>query len=512
MCVAHFGKQAWATPIIATNLACFFVGTAHASTSDMHSRSLSFLHVALGFSLALAGCGGGGGGTIGEGGGGGGDPGSGGGSVTTGTAGAPGSGGSGGSGTGGGEPVECTDPLPGCVLKSDKLRELNPAVSDADREALRAGNVAFALDLHRAVTSTSTNVITSPYSVTSALGMTFAGAREATETAMASTLHFTLPQDKLHPALNAVDLALASRAETGTTEGGKGFRLRTANSLWVKPNYLVEPTFLDVMAESYGASARLVDFNKKEEAVEIINSWVENKTDGLIKDLLAPGMISPDTVLTLVNAISFKAAWASPFDKEATKPGTFHRADGTQAEVAMMHRFKGAMHVATDELEAVAIGYDRVPLSMLVVLPKAGEIDTFEQALDAAKLDSIVKSMDWRDVELTVPKFRFEFGAALRPVLEKLGMSVAFDLAKADFTGINSNDRPYIQDVIHKAFIGIDEAGTEAAAATAVTLGASGSGVEPEKVTMTVDRPFLFFVIDEPTGTILFSGRVNDPK
>ncbi len=418
-----------------------------------------------------------------------------------------------GGGAGGGGPngaqSDCFEAKPGCVLPSETTRIKDPKVSAEDQASLSQNNASFALDLGRALHDSTGNVLYSPYSISTALAMTYAGARTTTEEAIATTMHFELPQERLHPAFNYVDLELQSRAQSSSDTKGGGFRLHTANALWSQIGLSVEQPFLDVLSANYGAHVRLADFLKPKEAEGLINTWVSNQTEGKIPTLLSDN-VTPETLLVLVNAIFFDAAWRTPFEEEATKPGPFKRGDGTSVTADMMRGVQETRYGAGDGWEAVEIPYAGTPVSMFLVMPAEGTADTFEQSLDGAALQGITAAMTQHSVDVTMPKFSFASSASLSEALQGLGMGVAFGDA-ADFSGMLKGGGIRIQDVIHKAVIDVNEAGTEAAAATAVIIATTGGGSFGDPAAIVLDRPFFFFITDVPTGAILFAGRVNDP-
>ena len=398
---------------------------------------------------------------------------------------------------------------PGEIVRSEKQRVTSPDVEEADLAELVVGNSAFAFDLYQAIREGNGNLFYSPYSISLALAMTYAGARGETEQQMANTLHFTLPQDRLHPAFNALDLELASRGEGAEGQDG-GFRLNIVNSIWGQTGYSFLPQFLDVLAESYGAALRLLDFVKApEESRGIINDWVSDETEGTIEDLLPPDSITSDTVLVLTNAIYFNAAWSHPFDEELTRDGTFNLLDGGQVTVSMMEQTEFFGYAQGEGYQAVELPYDGEDLSMVILLPAAGRFEGFASALDAQRVASILKDTNPQEVHLTMPKFTYESGFRLKETLAAMGMPDAFLYGVADFSGMDGTRILFIDDVIHKAFVSVDEAGTEAAAATAVVV-ARAAPTPPKEV--TIDRPFVFMIRDIETGAILFVGRVVNPS
>ena len=403
---------------------------------------------------------------------------------------------------------ECHDgEKAGCVVVSDQQRIQNPDVPQSDLDALVQGNNTFALDLYQQIKGEEGNLFYSPYSISLALAMTWAGARGQTEAEMAATLDFTLSQGALHPAFNALDQALASRGQNAQASDGQGFRLRIANALWGQTGLPFETPFLDTLALNYGAGMRVVDFeNDAPQAIDLINGWVDAQTEGKIKKLVGPDNIDSSTRFVLTNAIYFNAAWASPFETKNTADADFTKADGSTVTVSMMHQSQETGYVAGDGFQAVRLPYDGQELSMIAILPDPGTLADFEASLDAAKLEEIAGSLTQHDVEMSVPKFEFSGDFSLADTLSKMGMAGAFGPG-ADFSGITKADQLVLMDVLHKSYIKVNEAGTEAAAATAVVGGTTSI---PEPASITLDHPFLF-VIRDKTGTLLFVGRVANP-
>ncbi len=396
------------------------------------------------------------------------------------------------------------------VAQSDKPRVQSPSVASSDLAELVAGNSAFAFDLYQAIRKQSGNLFYSPYSISAALAMTYAGARGTTEHQMADVLHFALPQDRLHPAFNALDQALASRGAGAKSKDGKPFRLRIANSLWGQAGYKFLPAFLDTLAENYGAGLRLVDFQKVPEAArKTINDWVSDQTEGKIRDLIPQGAIDRLTRLVLANAIYFNAAWMYPFEKEATQDGPFYLLDGSQVTVPMMRQSKHFRYFAGDGVQAVELPYDGGEVSMVLIVPDRGQFPAFEETLTAETVADILANMESANIDLTMPKFQYDATLSLADTLKAMGMPDAFS-TNADFSGMDGTRNLAITDVFHKAFVAVDEAGTEAAAATAVVIGLTAMPVLP--IDLTVDRPFVFLIRDMQTGAILFVGRVLNPK
>lgn len=405
-----------------------------------------------------------------------------------------------------------TSKTDGAVAQSSTTRDTTPAVAPADAASLRDGNTAFAVDLYQTLRNDpeakGKNLFFSPHSISMALAMTYAGARGNTEKEMASAMHYDLPQDRLHPALDALDLALESRGAGEKAADGKGFRLHVTNSLWGAPQISFLSPFLDTLATSYGAGIRLTDFAKDPEAARTaINGWVDAQTEDRIKELLPSGTVTTATRFVLVNAIYFNAAWQTPFEASSTKAGTFHGAGG-DVTGDMMRTGGSFPYAAGDGYQAIALPYAGGELSFVAVLPS--DMSAFEPTFDAKQATYIASSLaSVPAVDLTLPKFKIEGKSfSLRAALRSLGMKDAFDDSAADFSAITTTDKLSISDVIHQAFVSVDEKGTEAAAATAV-IGV-GSSAAPEKVVqLAFDKPFVFFVRDNATGAVLFMGRVE---
>ncbi|MGD9317271.1 MAG: serpin family protein [Anaerolineae bacterium] len=384
-----------------------------------------------------------------------------------------------------------------------------PAASATDLAKLVEGNTAFALEFYQVLrTERDGNFLYSPYSISLALAMAYAGARGETEQQMAGTLHFGLPQERLHPAFNALAPELGRRGEGEGSTDGQSFRLNIANALWGQEDYRFRPEYLDLLAANYGAETKRVDFREEEARAEI-NDWVGQQTEGRIGELVPPDLLDASTRLVLTNAVYFNAAWARQFDRRRSQQGAFHLPDGTSVTAPMMHQGESFAYTEGPDYQAVQLPYEGHEIAMVILLPAQGQFEAFERSLDAERLEAMLDRLAERQVVLTVPRFEFESGFDLEAVLTAMGMPLAFT-HEADFSGMNHEGELFIGDVIHGATISIDEAGTEAAAATAVEVAATGERLDA--TTVTVDRPFLFLIRDLQTGTILFLGRVVDPR
>lgn len=403
----------------------------------------------------------------------------------------------------------CSQAVSGQVIQSDKPRNTSPTLDETDLANLVADNNAFAFNLYQTLRQTGDNLFYSPYSISEALAMTYAGARGETEKDMAEALTFTLSQDSLHPAFNSLDLQLKQRGQGAKGKDGEGFQLHVVNAIWGQKDYKFSAPFLDILAQNYGAGLRILDFiNETEQSRVTINKWVSDQSEERIKDLVPQGAINELTRLVLTNAIYFNAAWQSPFDESSTLDGLFHLLSDSDITVPMMKQTESFCYTEGDDYQAVELPYDGRELSMVILLPKAGQFDSFEKKLDAGFVGAIIDKLAMCEVALSMPKFEYDSSFGLKEALSTLGMGVAFT-TNADFSGMNGNRDLFIQDVLHKAFVSVDEAGTEAAAATAVIVGLTS--MPAQTVEVNIDRPFIFLIRDVPTGSIIFIGRVLNP-
>jgi serpin B len=287
--------------------------------------------------------------------------------------------------------------------------------------------------------------------------------------------------------------------------------LHVANALWGQVGFTFLPDFLDTLALNYGAGMQLLDFTKDpESARNTINQWVSKETEKKINDIIPPGAIDTLTRLVLSNAIYFKAYWQSEFSKDATQNDAFHLLEGGTITVPMMKQKSSFRNAAIEGLQAVELPYAGGQLSMLVLLPEDGKFNEVSGKLDLSTLDGLINSLEYKEVNLTLPKFTFEYNLGLNGYLKQLGMTEAFDPTLADFSGMDGAKDLYISDVLHRAFVAVDEAGTEAAAATVVIMDVTSMPVE-QPIEFKADRPFIFAIRDNATGTLLFLGRLMNP-
>ena len=388
---------------------------------------------------------------------------------------------------------------------SDRPRR--PAGSAAGNAvpALVAGNTEFALDLYSALFEDDENLIFSPHSLSVVLAMTYAGARGETEQQMARALHLGLPQAQLHAAFNALDQTLSGRDQGVSPE----LQLRFVQALWGQEGETFLEPFLDTLAEYYGAGMQLVDFQRAEEARRMINEWASAQTENQIGELLPPGALDSATALVLANAATFQAAWEKPFPEDATREAAFTLLQGGRVLVPMMEQVAEWGYAELPGVQAVELPYAGGELSMVVLLPNEGNFEPFARSLDAGQLQTILGALAPTNVRLALPRFRTDAGYELRDALTGLGMADAFG-EEADFSGIDGTQELFIEQVYHQAFIEVDEAGSEAAAAAAVAIARKGAPQAEREI--RVDRPFLFLIRDIDTSALLFLGHVVNPS
>jgi serpin B len=394
------------------------------------------------------------------------------------------------------------------VSASSQERIQAPNVPAADLAATVAGNTAFALDLYQELRALPGNLSYSPFSLSEELAMTWAGARGETGAQIAKALHFDLPASRLHPAFHALDRALAHQGDA-PGKSGQGLQIRFANALWGQRGAPFAVPFLDTLARDYGATLHVVDFKRAPDSARVtINQWVTERTAGRIPDLLSPGTVTADTRLLLADAVYFHAAWKQPFDPASTRLADFTRLDGSTVSTPTMADTKSLSYGEGEDYAALALPYATAPLTLLLLLPEAGRFEDFEASLTPSRLDAILAGLGRRSVTLSLPRFTIASSFDLGAHLAKLGMPQAFGAA-ADLSGIDGVGRLAISTVAHEAFVSVDEAGTEAAAATGTAFTTTAAYLPAE---IHFDRPFVFLIRDDATGSILFMGRVANPQ
>lgn len=388
------------------------------------------------------------------------------------------------------------------------------AKANENEQILVGGNSEFALNLYKKLSSDKPeeNLFFSPYSISTALAMTYAGASGKTEQEMAKALNFYLPQESLHHAFMDIEDKLNKVQQSGNV------KLNVANSLYPQKDYKIRQEYKDFVKAFYGVEITSVDYrNAEKEARALINTWVENKTNNKIKDLFSQPL-NPLTRLILVNAIYFKGNWASQFDKKYTKDENFYFplnnfiSSKNSKKVPMMNKMGEFKFAEVDALKILELPYVGEELSMVILLPKNKYgIKGIEEKISVNKLNEWRNSLRTQKVKVSIPKFKMTESFNLNEVLKSMGMVDAFKEFNADFSGMISKEdgQLYIGSVIHKAFVEVNEEGTEAAAATAVVM-LTRSVPSPPPV-FSADHPFIFLIQDNATGSILFMGRMLEP-
>lgn len=392
-------------------------------------------------------------------------------------------------------------------IASDAIKQKEGTTMDVS--GIVEGGNRFTLDLYQQLRTEEGNLFFSPNSISVAVAMAYAGAAGETEAEMASTLHFQMPKDQLHDGMKAM------QAYWTTPDKKKGIRLNLANRLWGQESYEFLPAFLQITRDKYGAELARLNFAQTEDARETINGWVEDQTEDKITDLIPVGVLSADTKLVLTNAIYFHGMWSDPFKKHRTKDEEFHLTATDKIKVPMMHRWDEVRYGAVDDLQILELPYGDDSLSMVVLLPKAIDgLADVEAKLTFQNLQRWMTSVKHEDeVKVYFPKFKTTSQFQMADTLKAMGMELAFDANAADFSGMTGGRDLFISAVIHKAFVDVNEEGTEAAAATGVVMMPTAAPIEEPKEppVFRADHPFIFMIRDNRNGAILFLGRITNP-
>jgi serpin B len=398
----------------------------------------------------------------------------------------------------------CTD-MPGATPAGS-----SPPADDPGN--VTAGNTQFAFDLYRQLAAdpqyTDQNLFFSPYSISSALAITYEGARGTTADEIRTVLHLPANDTLRREGFSAID--------AGLNHGDANYTLRTANALWAEKTYPFLPEYIDVAERWYGANATNLDFaGNPEGSRQTINQWVEGETEDKIKDLLPAGSIDSMTALVITNAVYFKGTWVKQFDANETREETFRVGPDKTVPVPMMHRTdEDAVYgyTETDTLQVLEMPYAHESgseLAMLVLLPVGDNLTAAEEVLDAEKIADLRQSLVRERVNVSFPKFTLDTDYSLPGTLAAMGMPTAFSM-DADFSGMDGTENLFVSGVVHKAFVDVNEEGTEAAAATGVVVGIKSA--RPETVPVfRADHPFVFLITEKDSGTVLFVGRVVNP-
>jgi len=406
-----------------------------------------------------------------------------------------------------------------CLISNDCFGLIDPNHTanrtlhsdDADLKSVVAGNTDFAFALYNRLknnsdgTSGSSNLFFSPYSVSTAMAMAYGGARGETQKQMKETLHYTLPDEQLYRTLGSLQRQIIQEDKSA------GYQLLLANGLWSQKSEPFLKKFLDLTQDFYGAGLNQVDFVREtEKSRQIINNWVEEKTSNKIKNLIPAGGINSDTMLMLTNAVYFKGDWKTKFSWWKTRKTDFFISAKEKVKVSLMHQKENYKYFKNEKLQALEMPYKGDEMSLLILLPCQTEgLREMECTLTTEQLDMILLKMATREVDVYIPRFKMTWGSfSLREDLIALGISDAFAPEKADFSGMTGNKNLWISNVFHKAFVEVNEEGTEAAAATA---GVIKQSIHIKPPVFRADHPFLFIIRDNRSGSILFMGRLANP-
>lgn len=369
-----------------------------------------------------------------------------------------------------------------------------------------SGNTEFAFDLYARLKDNPGNLFFSPYSLSTALALVYAGSDGTTKDQMAATLHFddSIPDNRFHKLFGQL-------AATLNQQGQKGdYELSIANALWMQKDFQFQSAYLRQMESCYDADFETVDFEKNPEIVaQKINRWVEEQTNHKIRELFKPDSLNDRTRLVLTNAVYFKGDWMTQFPKDNTKDTQFYINKSDTVDVSMMYQKEKFRFADSGDILVLQLPYQGKSLSMLILLPKDIDgIRKLEQQLNPDQLDRWQKELRKQEVMVYLPRFKTTCEFALADMLKKMGISEAFTDA-ADFSGMSKYEGLFISDVVHKAFVEVNEEGTEAAAATGISVGVTSIPAAPTM--FCADHPFIFMIQDNNTGSILFIGRVADP-
>jgi serpin B len=375
-------------------------------------------------------------------------------------------------------------------------------------------NNRFSAALYRTITNgdtnTGDNVFFSPFSISSALAITYEGARGTTAEEIRSVFFFPSNETVLRQGFAVTNAAI--------NQGNAGYTLSTANALWAEKTFAFLPDYTSIAEQYYSANTTNLDFIGQADAShQTINAWVAERTNNKILNLLPQGSISPATRLVITNAVYFKGTWEKQFDPNLTTNAPFTKPDGTIVTASMMQQTDEAAvypYTETSDLQMLTLPYtatNGTGLSMVILLPKGNNLSTIDSYLDPANLSALEQSASSRRVMVYIPRFKIESQYSLKDTLSTMGMPTAFSTT-ADFSGMDGKQDLYISDVIHKAYIEVNEQGTEAAAATGVVMEAAAVYPEVPPTVFRADHPFLFLIQDNNTGIILFEGVVMDPS
>ena len=398
----------------------------------------------------------------------------------------------------------CMDRDPGWTEEKNEEK----TIDFTSNEVVNSSN-RFSFDMYRELTNGTDNVFFSPYSITIALGMAYEGAKEETASQMLDVIDLPQDDDTRRAMVRSLQMLLNPK--------NSSYNLSTANAYWLKMGGDLNDTYQKTIENDYIAGGKQLDFyGDPSGSADTINRWVENETNGKIKDLVSSGSITPLTYLILTNAIYFKSDWRYQFDTEATEEVNFHLTGSDTVKMEMMHMCDEDIELNysdNGEVRMLQLPYKNNDLSMYILLPHTNDISSLEEDLEMAYFEDLKSTMSGEWVDVGIPRFKFELKYTLNQYLIDMGMEDAFDPDLADFSGIKEDGSRdlYITGVIHKSFVEVNEEGTEAAAATAVMMGGSSVTEEETPIYFWADHPFIFLIEHQDTGQILFMGKVEDP-
>ena len=402
-----------------------------------------------------------------------------------------------------------SEPSPEAELSLTPEEEIMHEVNQTEIEKLAYANNSFAFKLFQELKSGQENTFYSPYSLYQALTMIYAAARTGTAEQFEAVLALPWTNNQVHELSKAMNDSLNAQNESSQNEDAT-FSLNIANGLWTQKDLHIEQAFLDLLASNYQTETQSVDFSQAQEAADLINRWVEEKTEGKIRDIAQPGMFNTNTSLALTNAVYFNAAWRLPFNEENTQKENFTLLSGEEQQVDMMFQNENFNVLKNETIQMVELPYAKSTIVMDLISPLDGDWDAFIDDLNTEQLQAYLEQMTNDSVNLKMPKFRVETPEMdlIRP-LQSLGLVDVFGMA-ADLSGMTGDKSQFISTLVQKAFIDVDEAGTEAAAATLAIAQAKGM-FNPQPVEISFDKPFVYLIRDTETGAILFLGSLMKP-
>jgi serpin B len=408
--------------------------------------------------------------------------------------------------------------LAGCATTKtasipQQTSSITPSLPPGGSSVVMANNL-FTYDMLTRISkdpaSAGSNIFFSPFSVSSALAITYEGARGTTADEIRSVFHFPSDLTALRQGYSDLNAGINNGQESNYT-------LRTANALWAEKTFTFLPEYATAAQRYYGANITNLDFiNNPEGSRQIINQWIDEKTADKIQNLIPSGAIDPSTRLVITNAIYFKGSWAWRFDNNMTKPANFYVTPDKPLQVPMMQQIDSSTrfgYAETSDLQVLEMPYSHGighELSMLIFLPKNGSLSAAETALSPDNLTEIRNDMVFQEVRVSIPKFTLHTEYQLNGILSAMGMPTAFS-GSADFSGMDGAKDLYVSDVVHKAYVDVNEEGTEAAAATGVVMWASAIQNPQSIPVFKADHPFVFLIQDNDSGAVLFVGKIANP-